>query len=301
MAAPLPMPRLAAVDAARGAAIAAMVVYHFAWDLSLFGLIAVDVTRHPGWIAFARLITGAFLGLVGVGLVLAAAAGQARARQGRRLALIMGAALLVTLGSWWFNPGAFIFFGILHLIALASLLALPFLRAPAWVVALAMLGLLAGPHVLAHPGFNGFAWYWLGLSTAVPPSPDLVPVFPWLALVLGGVLLGRAWLASGPRPWWGWRPAGPAGRLLVGAGRRSLLIYLLHQPVLIGALFLLAPPPQQGLSPGWRENFIAACMADAQPRAACEAYADCLERGLSGPGARRWEAVDAACRAETGF
>lgn len=292
--------RLAAVDAARGAAIAAMVVYHFAWDLSLFGLIATDVTRHPGWVAFARGITGAFLGLVGVGLVLAAHAGKGWRPYLRRLGLIAGAALLVSLGSWWFNPQAFIFFGILHMIAVGSLLALPFLRAPLWLLGLAMAVLLAGPHLLAHPVFNGFGWYWLGLSTVTPPSPDLVPVFPWLALVLGGVALGRAWVAAGPKPWWGWRPGGWLGRGMVVAGRWSLLIYLVHQPLLIGALMLVAPAPStSGLAEGWQDQFVAACMADARPRAACEAYAACLERNLA-RGAR-WEAVDPACRAETGF
>lgn len=294
----MPPVRLAAVDAARGTAIVAMVAYHFAWDLSLFGLIATDVTRHLGWVTFARGITGAFLGLVGVGLVLAAHAGQGWGRYLRRLGLIAGAALLVSLGSWWFNPQAFIFFGILHMIAVASVLALPFLRAPPWLLALAVAVLLAGPHLLAHPALNGLGWYWLGLSTVTPPSPDLVPVFPWLALVLCGVALGRALVTAGPKPWWKWRPGGWLGRGLVGAGRWSLLIYLVHQPLLIGGLMLVTPAPG-GLAQGWREDFLAACVADAQPRAACEAYAACLERNLA-RGAR-WEAVDPACRAETGF
>jgi len=303
----MPAQRLAAVDAARGTAIAAMVVYHFAWDLSFFGLIAVEVSTHPGWVAFARGITGAFLMLVGVGLVLAARMGQPPARAVRRLALIAGAALLVSLGSWWFNPAAFIFFGILHLIAVASVLALPFLRAPAWLIGLVVALLLAGPHFLAHPVFNGFAWYWLGLSTATPPSPDLVPIFPWLAVVLAGVVLGRAIAAAGPRPWWGWAPAGWGGRALVWAGRWSLPIYLIHQPVLIGGLLLLAPAPapQAGLGVEWQARFVAACVADAQPRASCEAYAACLDRGFAGlPGGTadpRWPRVDAACRAEAGF
>src|SRR3954454_3249220 len=63
--------RLPWIDAARGIAIAAMVVYHFSWDLRHFGFIAVDVTEQPGWRLFARVIAGSFLALVGVGLVLA--------------------------------------------------------------------------------------------------------------------------------------------------------------------------------------------------------------------------------------
>jgi uncharacterized membrane protein len=183
------------------------------------------------------------------------------------------------------------------------------LRAPAWLVAASIIALLAGPHLLASPAFNGFAWYWLGLSTAAPPSPDLVPLFPWLAVVLAGVLVGRGILAAGPRPWWGWHPAGLVGRGLVGAGRWSLLIYLVHQPVLIGALLLLAPAARPADDPGfiadWHARFTAACQADRQPAAACEAYAACLLRGFGGvppgPADARWPQVDGACRAETGF
>ena len=58
--------RIALVDAARGVAILAMVVYHFTWDLSLQGLVRVNPTIDPAWMWFARLIAGSFLALVGV-------------------------------------------------------------------------------------------------------------------------------------------------------------------------------------------------------------------------------------------
>src|SRR5687768_1672935 len=83
-----PLPRLPLIDAARGAAILAMVVYHFSWDLRFFGFIAADVAGGLGWRVFARLIAGAFLFLVGVSLVLATQGGFDRARYLRRLGII---------------------------------------------------------------------------------------------------------------------------------------------------------------------------------------------------------------------
>ena len=64
-------PRLPAVDVARGVALAAMIVYHFSWDLSFLGFVRVVVATHPAWRAFAMTIAGSFLFLVGCGLVLA--------------------------------------------------------------------------------------------------------------------------------------------------------------------------------------------------------------------------------------
>ena len=129
--------RIPALDLARGAALAAMVIYHAAWDLSFLGLIETDIRDHTGWILFARAIAASFLVLVGIGLVLAHASGADapgwnRAASFKRLGMITGAALLVTAGTYAAMPDNFIFFGILHAIAVSSVLALPFLRLPSW-------------------------------------------------------------------------------------------------------------------------------------------------------------------------
>src|SRR5215210_2310772 len=67
----VPTGRFDAIDAARGAAIVAMISYHFAWDLSYLRLIATPVAIHPVWRWYAHVIAGSFLFLVGVGLALA--------------------------------------------------------------------------------------------------------------------------------------------------------------------------------------------------------------------------------------
>jgi uncharacterized membrane protein len=54
-------PRLPWLDAARGIALAAMVVYHFSWDLRFFGYISADVAGDLGWRIFARCIAASFL------------------------------------------------------------------------------------------------------------------------------------------------------------------------------------------------------------------------------------------------
>ncbi|WP_188311862.1 heparan-alpha-glucosaminide N-acetyltransferase [Salinarimonas soli] len=236
-----PGERFEAVDAARGAAIAAMIVFHASWDLSFLRLIATPVGSDPAWQAFAMSIAGSFLALVGVSLVLGHGSAVRWRRFGRRLGILALAAAGVTGATYLAFPDSFVFFGILHMIAVGSVLALPFLRAPLVLVAGAAALILAAPAGFRSPLFDERALAWIGFSERIPPSNDFEPVFPWLALVLIGVLLARLVLASPVRERLaGWRARGPLSRFLVRAGRWSLVIYLLHQPILLGVLFPLA-------------------------------------------------------------
>jgi uncharacterized membrane protein len=227
-------PRLLGLDAARGAALVAMIAYHVVWDLSLFGLVPVDVAVAPGWRHFAQGIAACFLVIAGISLSLAARAGAGLWRSLRRIGIITAAAGAVSAATYAVFPGQGVYFGILHCIALASLLALPLRRVPAGL--LLALAVLAGvaPLLWTSPRFDSWAWYWLGLSAAVPPAPDYVPLLPWAAAMLVGMAIGR-WLPAPRRA----AASSPVIALLAAAGRRSLVIYLLHQPVLFGVVFAL--------------------------------------------------------------
>ncbi|WP_162261821.1 heparan-alpha-glucosaminide N-acetyltransferase [Bosea sp. Root381] len=239
------------VDLARGLALLAMFVFHFAYDLSSLRLIDFDVQSEPGWRWFARLIAGSFLTLVGVSLVLATRNSLNRHAYLKRLVMVAAAAGAVTLATFFFMPQSFIFFGILHQIALASVLALPFLRLPTLAVAVAALIVFAMPALVAHPVLDQPALLWLGLSRVPVVTADYVPVFPWFGCVLLGIVLARlalprlesSRLAT-------WRPRGLPARIMVWGGRHSLLVYLVHQPVFIATLslvaFLVPAPVKEG-------------------------------------------------------
>ena len=238
--------RFEAVDLARGVALLAMFVFHFAYDLSYFGLIETHVPSEPGWRWFARVIAGSFLTLVGFSLVLATRHGLNRRANVRRLAMVAGAAALVTLGTFFAMRPSFIFFGILHHVALASVLALPFLRLPVIAVAGAATLVFTLPVLVAHSLLDEPLLAWLGFSRAPIATADFVPVFPWFGCVLGGIVLARLVLprleASRLARW---QPRALPTRLVVWGGRHSLLVYLVHQPVFIGLLMLslqLMPP-----------------------------------------------------------
>ncbi|MCB1487892.1 MAG: DUF1624 domain-containing protein, partial [Bauldia sp.] len=292
-------------------------VYHFSWDLSANRLIAVDVGENLAWIVFARLIAGTFLALVGVNLVMAMRKGFRPRPYFRRLAIILAAALVVSAGTYWFQPESFVFFGVLHCIVVASILALPFLRAPIWLTAIVAVFFLAGPHFLANPVFNSYAWYWLGLSTDPPVTVDYVPLFPWFGVVLLGVAAGRILLDHHDWRLWQWRGEGRIARLLAAAGRWSLAIYLIHQPIIVGILVVVAPligPSEAALAEQLAEEYDASCAVAGYEQEDCDAYSRCVVTGLSGePGIliaasrhdlseaqlERWQTIVNECRAKT--
>ena len=96
------------------------------------------------------------------------------------------------------SPGScfrdtYIFFGILHHIAVASVLGLAFLRVPVALVLGAALFCFAAPPLLAGPAFDNPALIWLGLQSAFPRTNDFVPLFPWFGVVLAGIAAARLW------------------------------------------------------------------------------------------------------------
>jgi uncharacterized membrane protein len=230
-----------AIDVARGIAIAAMIVYHFSWDLSFLQLIGTNILQMPAWRWFARGIAGSFLVLAGFGLALAHVQGFRRMSFVKRLMKVGGAALAVTLVTYFAFPESYIFFGILHCIAVSSVLALPFLRLnPALTFVFAIFCLIT-PWLFTSPALDAPWLDWLGLGASDPVTNDYVPIFPWFGLVLIGLAAGKLLLAqretlSLAR----WRADNPFFKLLVWAGRKSLPIYLTHQIILLGLLYGIA-------------------------------------------------------------
>lgn len=237
-----PVARIAAVDYARSTALLGMVVYHFAYDLALFGALPSGTATQGVWRELARLVAGSFLFLAGVSLVLAHGDGIRARPFLRRLAVVTLAAGAVSLVTWLMAPDFFVYFGILHAIAVSSVIGVVFLRLPAGVTLAAAALVLAVPWLADANGWYLERPIWLGLAQVPRPAMDFEPVFPWTGVFLAGMACAR--LASGYALWTGlatWHVSGRALHLaLAWPGRHSLMIYLVHQPVLFGAVYVWA-------------------------------------------------------------
>lgn len=240
----LPRPRFDRLDALRGLAMVWMTAFHFCFDLSYLGYWPQDFLADPIWTLQRTAIVSLFLFCAGLGQAVALQQGQGWARFGRRWVQIAACALWVSLGSWWMFPQSFIYFGVLHGMAVMLLLA----RCTAywgrwlWLAGGVALLLPWGAHwALSGPlaewavPFNARTLNWLGLVSRKPFTEDYVPVMPWLGVMWWGLTAGQWLLPHRPRWLQGAMPA-PL-QPLATLGRWSLSYYMLHQPLLLGVLF----------------------------------------------------------------
>ncbi|MEN9467670.1 MAG: hypothetical protein RL081_1671, partial [Pseudomonadota bacterium] len=153
-------------------------------------------------------------------------------------------AVLVSVGSYFMFPNSWIYFGVLH--GMAVMLVVCRLTA-SWGHGLWLAGAVAvalgqwGPQLHAlWPSaevLNGRGLNWLGLISRKPITEDYVPLLPWMGVMWWGMAAAQLALARG------WLL--PAQRRSVGArmglafvGRWSLSWYMVHQPLLMGLLTL---------------------------------------------------------------
>lgn len=273
--------RIDALDVARGVALVAMATYHLSWDLEFFGYLAPGTSTTGVLKIYARSIASSFLFLVGVGLVLAHANSIRWRAFANRWIKIAAAAALISVVTWFATPQSFVFFGILHHIAFASIAGLAFLRLPWWaLIGLAAIVYMTTP-LMQGPNYATMATYWVGLSSVQPQTNDFVPVLPWFSAVLAGMGAGKLVFMARTPPAvltpGGWKADAAPGRLLALFGRWSLTFYLLHQPVLLGLVFAfsLAFPATQ--------DFSSACNRACAPQYGverCTAYCVCAEAEL---------------------
>ena len=238
----MPSRRIDLIDTLRGLALVWMTLFHFCFDLNEFHYLRQDFYNDPLWTLQRAVILSTFLLCAGMGQAVALQQRQDWIRFWRRWAQVAACAVLVTIGSWWMFPRSFIYFGVLH--AMALMLIVARLTAP-WGRWLWLLGLIAillpqfAPQALEQSTwkalFNGRWLNWLGWITHKPITEDYVPLLPWMGVVWWGVASGQ-WLLRQARLR-EWQALG-AGRGLAALGRWSLAYYMLHQPVMIGALIL---------------------------------------------------------------
>ena len=230
--------RIWEIDFLRGLSIILMVFYHALFDLSdLAGMktllgVPIDLSS-PGWTAAQYFFASLFVILSGISSTLTR-------NNVRRSLKILAAALLVTAVTFFFNPASTIYFGILHCLAL-SILIYGLTLQKAGPLASAATGaavlVLSSARALLMRGVQvPFDWLLpFGIYSPEFSSFDYFPLLPWFGIFLAGAALGKSIYA----PKRSLIPIRVRETVINGAGRHSLLIYIVHQPVIMGLLYAL--------------------------------------------------------------
>ncbi len=242
------------LDAARGVAILMMILFHTLFDLYYFTMYPVNI-RDGFWRYFALATGSLFLFIAGLSLSVSHARAK-RAYAGdvwapARIAekfLVRGAGIflcgmLITVVTWVLVPQSFIIFGILHLIGISIMISPLFFRFRERNILIGAAIFLAGILLWIPPLYGPFWLLWIGIHPASFSTLDYYPLFPWLGVVLIGLGTGERIYPGGERAFPTPRIPKPARIPLTFLGRHSLLVYLLHQPVILFILHVLTGDP----------------------------------------------------------
>jgi uncharacterized membrane protein len=245
--------RLWEVDAARGIALGLMLLFNWSYALWYTGVYTFVGREHwLYWTAFGRSVGALFIFVAGVSLTLSvnrlrrqypqrwrAVATRKYPARGLR---IFGLGLGITVVTYWYAPERFVYFGILHLIGVAILVARPLLVRKWAALASGVVAIAMGP-LLATFETHSRVLASLGLNTP-HPSFDYFPIFPYIGVAFLGIWTGHLLFPEGqrrfvPGPVPTVPVVGRAVQLLQFVGRHTLVIYLTHQPALLVVLALL--------------------------------------------------------------
>jgi uncharacterized membrane protein len=157
----------------------------------------------------------------------------------RRGLFIFSLGLLITFVTWIYLPRGFIVFGVLHCIGISILLAYPLIRYNIQPLLLGILLIVVG--IFIETLTFDFPWLvWLGFTPSDFYTIDYFPLLPWFGVVLIGVSIGNTFYVNGIRKF----ALNDKTHLLIVKiitflGRHSLIIYLIHQVILIGIFTLV--------------------------------------------------------------
>lgn len=229
--------RIWELDAFRGLCILGMVVVHLLFDL--MNTFSMPGLERSNLFSFVMLWGGVlFLLLSGICVTL----GHHPIRRGL---IVLGAGLLCTIVTWAMaalglaDASLIIYFGVLHCLGVCMLLWPIFRRFPNWLTAIiALILCIVGLYWRQNTPLVS----WWTMPFGAPPADfvtsDYFPLFPNLGFFLFGSLLGKGLYKNKVSLFPRVNRRFFLIRFLTFCGRYSLLIYLLHQPVITGILML---------------------------------------------------------------
>lgn len=220
--------RIWEIDFFRGVAIFLMAVFHLIVDLKDFYGFPLEYLQ-GFWYYEGKLSAIMFMILAGISTCF-----------GRNVLIhgfqVFGWGMVLTAITYFYNPNTYIRFGILHLLGTSLILYSFMTKFHSWILAALAIPFLILGNIFIHKDVVVSYLFPLGLTTNDFISIDYYPMLPWTGVFLMGVVIGRILY-------------GEHRKSLIGKtydfytieflGRHSLVVYLIHQPLLLLLLFLL--------------------------------------------------------------
>ena len=225
--------RIDELDSLRATALVLMLSLNFVTDLNHFGIMNTETGDQWWWMA--RIAASLFVGISGVSYFLAHRLEYDFTKTSGRTQRLIFWAFVITIITYIFEPSAYVRFGVLHLLALASIVAFPVARKPEFALGIGLI-------LLIIPLSSNSNLVWLGLRETGFLAVDYFPLNPWLGIFFIGLALASRIYPEGkplteiqwPEKW-------------LWFGRNTLTIYVIHQPILIGLLILTGQVPLEAI------------------------------------------------------
>ncbi|MBQ7048792.1 MAG: DUF1624 domain-containing protein [Clostridia bacterium] len=227
--------RIWELDSFRGLCILGMVAVHTVWDLDF-----MLTDFRPPLIYDIAITYGALLFIILSGVCVTLGS-----RSIKRGLIVLGCGLLVSLGFELGNRMGLgnllpVYFGILHLLGACMLLYPIFKKLPFWLLFALGLGIILTGKLVIDGIHTDFApLLVLGFDTDVSGMSDYFPLFPNLGWFLIGAGLGKLLYKEKKSLFPNFPQGNAVCRFLSFCGRHSLIIYVVHQPIIYGILYLI--------------------------------------------------------------
>ena len=240
------------VDAIRGLALVGMIVYHWFACMVMFHMIVED-EQFLSVYGTVHIASASFILIAGTALVLRYERMKGKTTQEyyfsivKRALQLFAIAMVITVASFigaklFMQSDAFIKFGFLHMLSISMLLSIPFLRFGKWNILPGLIVILLGLFVI--PQFTDPGWlYPMGIHGAdfMDFTQDYFPIFPWFGVMLFGIGVGAVAYPEGKRRF-SIRNPGALGKFFarIGHGNVTLMVYLIHIPIIFVLLWLIS-------------------------------------------------------------
>ncbi len=237
--------RFIELDILRGCAILFMIILHLFWDLDYFGILPLNTNFY----SLNIIVPVMFFLLVGICQSVNKHKYQNQpqkmyVRTVQRGLWVLNLGMLFTLLTVVFLPERPILFGVLHCIGCCIILSTFFLKWKSLNILIATFCIISGIAIGFFFSTENPTILHLALGIHQPDiathTIDYFPILPWLGVCLLGVTLGNVLYKDNKRRFSipdlsHYKPT----KIFSWLGQHSLAIYLVHQPLIVGVLFLV--------------------------------------------------------------